>query len=149
MEVVRDAEETWSFTASGIAVFAPLGLALVLEFRRPAKTPPRPLPAGTKDALVAAQTPQDVPVDRPEQKKTEHDKSDAFSPGKATPSSEALADQPDAGGMVGFDLYLDPVGAMKPGMTFEEIFKTLSAGKSKVTAAEEAAGEPLCPGAQA
>ncbi len=56
------------------------------------------------DAVADAQTPQAVPVERPEQRKTAHDQSDIFAPSKAEPSSEALADQPDHGGMIGFDL---------------------------------------------
>ena len=34
--------------------------------------------------------------------------SDIFTPSKATPSSEALSDQPEHGGMTGFDFYRDP-----------------------------------------
>ena len=39
--------------------------------------------------------------------------------------------------MVGFDLYLDPVGAKKPGTTFEENYKALVANKPKVTARQK------------
>ena len=35
--------------------------------------------------------------------------------GKATAHVEALADQADGGTVLGFDFYLDPLGAMKPG----------------------------------
>jgi cytochrome c peroxidase len=86
------------------------------------------------DAVADAQTPQAVPVERPEQKKTAHDQSDIFAPSKAEPSSEALADQPDHGGMIGFDFYKDPLGAMKPGLSFDELYRTLSANKPSVTA---------------
>ena len=89
--------------------------------------------AHAKDAVAEAQTPQTVAADRPEQKKTEHDKSDVFSRADAVPSSEALVDQPEKGGSFGFDMYYDPQGAMKPGQTFEEGFKALSAAKPKVT----------------
>jgi hypothetical protein len=34
--------------------------------------------------------------------------------------------------MDGFDFYRDPLGAMKPGMTFEEVFKSLTDMKPKV-----------------
>ncbi len=86
------------------------------------------------DAVADAQTPQAVPVERPEQRKTAHDQSDIFAPSKAEPSSEALADQPDHGGMIGFDFYKDPLGAMKPGLSFDELYRTLSANKPSVTA---------------
>jgi cytochrome c peroxidase len=86
------------------------------------------------DAVADAQTPREVPAERPEQKKTAHDQSDVFAPNKAVPSSEALADQPDHGGMIGFDFYRDPLGAMKPGLTFDELYRTLSANKPRVTA---------------
>jgi cytochrome c peroxidase len=85
------------------------------------------------DAVADAQTPREVPAERPEQKKTAHDQSDVFAPNKAVPSSEALADQPDHGGMIGFDFYRDPLGAMKPGLTFDELYRTLSANKPRVT----------------
>ena len=110
-----------------------------------APPPRRPL-----DAIAEAQTPKEAPAERPEQKKTAHDLSDIFTPSKALPSSEALADQPEHGGMTGFDFYRDPLGAMKPGTTFEEIYKAAVADKPTVMAtAAEAAGEPLRPRAQA
>src|SRR5262249_13790945 len=58
------------------------------------------------DAIADAQTPREVPVERPEQKKTAHDLSDIFSPSKALPSSEALVNQADQGQYLGFDAYL-------------------------------------------
>ena len=38
--------------------------------------------------------------------------------------------------MLGFDFYRDPLGAMKPGMTFEEIYKADVAAKPKVMATQ-------------
>jgi cytochrome c peroxidase len=96
----------------------------------PKAAPPRP----PHDAIADAQTPRDVPVERPEQKKNAHDQSDVFAPSKAEPTSEALADQPEHGRFTGFDFYKDPLGAMRPGVTFEEVFKALSAEKPKVAA---------------
>ena len=52
------------------------------------------------------------------------------------PSSAALADQPEQGGILGFDFYRDPLGAKKPGTTFEEIKKADVAAKPKVMAAQ-------------
>jgi cytochrome c peroxidase len=89
-------------------------------------------PAAPRDAIVDAQTSATVPEERPEQKKTPHDLSDIFAPAKAIPSSDAISDQLDHGGVNGFDLYLDPAGATKPGMTFEEIYKSLVAAKPTV-----------------
>jgi hypothetical protein len=72
---------------------------------------------GSQDTITDAQTPRNAPNERPEQKKSAHDLSDIFAPGKASPSSGALIDQPEQGGMTGFDFYRDPLGAKKPGTT--------------------------------
>src|SRR6202030_4059301 len=88
------------------------------------------------DAIAQAQTPKEAPIERPEQKKTAHDLSDVFDPSNALPSSEALIDQQDRGQILGFDFYRDPLGAMKPGMTFEDFFKAGVANKPKVTATQ-------------
>jgi hypothetical protein len=56
------------------------------------------------DAIADAQTPQQVPAERPEQKKTEHDLSDIFAPSKARPTTSALSNQTDGGQFLGFDL---------------------------------------------
>ncbi len=93
-----------------------------------------PPPRRPGDAIAEAQTPKDVPAERPEQRKTAHDLSDIFAPSKAAPSSEALVDQPEQGGTNGFDLYRDPAGAMKPGTTFEENYKAAVANKPNVLA---------------
>jgi cytochrome c peroxidase len=97
------------------------------------KAPPPQRPA---DAIADAQAPREVPVERPEQKKTDHDLSDIFAPGKALPTTEALNDQTDQGRFLGFDLYKDPIGAMKPGVTFDEVYKALVAAKPKVMATQ-------------
>jgi cytochrome c peroxidase len=94
--------------------------------------PPRPF-----DAIAEAQTPKEVPVERPEQKKSAHDLSDIFTQKKAKPSSEALVNQPEGGGMYGFDAYRDFLGAMKPGMTFEEVYNAAVAAKPKVNATQQ------------
>ena len=88
------------------------------------------------DAIAEAQTPKEVPIERPEQKKTAHDLSDIFKPSNATPSSEALIHQLDRGEMPGFDFYRDPLGAMRPGMTFEDIYKAGVANKGEVMATQ-------------
>jgi cytochrome c peroxidase len=91
-------------------------------------------PRRPRDAIADAQTPKEASAERPEQKKTPHDLSDIFTPSKATPSSEGLIDQPERGGMTGFDFYRDPLGAMKPGTTFEEVYKAAVANKPNVLA---------------
>ena len=88
------------------------------------------------DAVAQAQTPNEVPVERPEQRKTEHDRSAIFAPSKALPTTEALAEQKDHGQMLGFDFYRDPLGAPKPGMTFEDIYKAGVEGKPKAMATQ-------------
>jgi cytochrome c peroxidase len=91
-------------------------------------------PRRVRDAIADAQTPKEVPVERPEQRKTAHDLSDVFAPSQAAQSSEALANQPEHGGMTGFDFYRDPLGATKPGTTFEDVYKAGVAGKPNVAA---------------
>src|SRR5438128_11152054 len=121
-------------------LFSPVILALVagglIGLGRSAvgQTPSTQPPRRPRDAVADAQTPKDVPAARPEQKKTAHDLSDVFTPSKASPSSEALVDQPQHGGMTGFDFYRDPLGALAPGTTFDDVYKAAVANKPKVTA---------------
>src|SRR5439155_15573262 len=111
--------------------------ALGLLLRAAAGQGPNAAPAPRPhDAIADAQTPRDVPAERPEQKKNAHDVSDVFAPDKALPTTRALANQADQGQFLGFDLYRDPVGAMKPGMTFEQVFKALTDVKPKVMATQ-------------
>ncbi len=117
-----------------LAGFAAGSLVLLARSQEPKTNPPKG--DAPPDAVAEAQTPKEVPVERPEQKKTAHDVSDVFDLRKAPPSSGALVDQTDQGQMRGFDFYRDPLGAMKPGTTFEEIYKAGVAGKPKVTATQ-------------
>jgi cytochrome c peroxidase len=91
-------------------------------------------PKAARDAVADAQTPRTVAATRPEQKKTEHDRSEAFRATKAEPSSPVFAAQPKQGKITGFDFYRDPLGAEKPLQDPDEIMKQLSAGKPKVMA---------------
>ena len=95
-------------------------------------------PAPAQDAVERAQSHGAVPVTRPEQEKTAHDRSDVFAPPSAPSSSRALPEQPDEGKLVGFDFARDPLGAAKPGQPAEEIAKTLKAGKRGVMDAQRA-----------
>ena len=120
---------------TGVLVALSAG-ALVLLLRAAGQGPNPAPPQRPHDAIADAQTPKEVPVERPEQKKTDHDLSDIFAPSKALPTTEALTDQTYQGRFLGFDLYKDPIGAMKPGMTFDEVFKALVAAKPKVMATQ-------------
>jgi cytochrome c peroxidase len=88
------------------------------------------------DAITDAQTPRAAPTTRPEQQKTEHDRSGIFSADAAPHSDDALKQQPDQGEMRGFDFSRDPLGAKKPMQTFEETMKQDVADKPKVMAAQ-------------
>jgi cytochrome c peroxidase len=95
------------------------------------KKPPAEKP---RDPVTEVQSPRDVPVERPEQKKTAHDKSDKFDPTKPAPLTPALKSQPNQGRVLGFDFARDPLNAPEPFTTFEAIFKKESAAKPKVMA---------------
>lgn len=84
------------------------------------------------DAVAEAQEPRTVPIERPEQKKTDHDRSAIFDAQKARPSSPTFLDQPRDGKTLGFDFYRDPLGAEKPMQEPEEIMKKDIAAKPKV-----------------
>src|SRR5262249_15926308 len=89
-----------------------------------------------RDAVVDAQTTQNVPVTRPEQRKTEHDRSGIFKDTNAESSSPALNNQPEQGKMQDFDFYRDRVKGKRPMITFEEIMAEDVAVKPKVMAAQ-------------
>ena len=84
------------------------------------------------DAVTDAQEPRTVPIERPEQKKTDHDRSSIFDAQKAKASSPAFLNQPRDGKISGFDFYRDPLGAEKPMQEPEEIMKKDIAAKPKV-----------------
>lgn len=89
-----------------------------------------------RDAVEEAQTPRQVPLNRPEQQKSEHDLSDIFKAPNAMLSSTALDTQPNEGKIVGFDFYRDPLNSPRPMMTFEEIMQADIAEKPKVMEAQ-------------
>ncbi|MCE5266366.1 MAG: cytochrome B6 [Planctomycetaceae bacterium] len=95
-------------------------------------------PRAPYDAVQDAQSPRQTSSNRPEQKRTRHDKSDIFSAARAVPSSTALARQPEQGRILGFDFYRDPLNAMRPFQTFEEIYQADVAAKPRVMAAQQA-----------
>ncbi|MCA1686998.1 MAG: cytochrome B6, partial [Planctomycetia bacterium] len=91
-------------------------------------------PGAPRDAVAETQTPREVPANRHEQKKTEHDRSAVFSAKKARPVSPALGDQPDKGGNPGFDFFRDPLNSKRPMETFDEVMQADVAAKPKVMA---------------
>jgi cytochrome c peroxidase len=97
---------------------------------------PKPPGAPPPDAVQAAQTTQPVPMTRPEQQLSEHDRSDVFSADKAPPSSSVFPSQPDEGKIKGFDFYRDPLNAKRPMQSAEEIMRQDIADKPKVMAAQ-------------
>lgn len=85
-----------------------------------------------KDAVTDGQTHKSVAPTRPEQRKTDHDRSTLFESKSAPSNSTAVKEQPKEGKITGFDFYKDPLNADRPGLTFEEIMAKESAGKGKV-----------------
>jgi cytochrome c peroxidase len=68
--------------------------ALVLLLRAATGQDPKAAPPQRPhDAVADAQTPREVPLERPEQQQSAHDRSDLFAPDKALPITEALNDQ--------------------------------------------------------
>ena len=117
-------------TMSPLHVVA-VAMALVLNpTLLPAQTTPAKKP--TPDAIQEAQTPRQVERTRPEQKLTEHDKSDVFAPAKAPNSSPALKQQPEEGQIKGFDFARDPLNSKKPMQNPDEIVAEDKAMKPKV-----------------
>src|SRR6185312_5059564 len=123
--------KTMVSVTSALAFGALAGAVILLT--APAKSQSR-TDAAPPDAIAEAQTPKEVPIERPEQKKTSHDLSDVFNSSNAVPSSEALTNQQDRGQMLGFDFYRDPLGATRPGMTFDDFYRAGVANKAGVAA---------------
>jgi cytochrome c peroxidase len=110
-----------------------LGGALLSAYsREPIQDQERPV----RDAAADAQRVQQVPVERPEQRVTDHDKSPMFDPTKPAPINGALKQQAKEGRITGFDFARDPLNADKPFTTFAEVMKKESAEKPNVTAAQ-------------
>src|SRR5205085_8698904 len=98
------------------------------------REPQPPKAAPPPDAVADAQAPRPVPADRPEQRKTAHDRSQLFDPKVPAPLTPAFKDQPDDGRELGFDFARDPLNAKRPMQTFEETMREDVAMKPKVTA---------------
>ena len=83
----------------------------------------KPDKAEKPDAVQQAQTVKSAFHTSKEQKKNEHDQSEAFSPSKALPITQDLNNQVDKGKATGFDFSRDPFNAKKPKQTFDEEMK--------------------------
>jgi len=94
---------------------------------------PAPRPG---DAVQDAQQPRGGAESRPEQRKTDHDRSREFSPAAAPPVSAVLPSQPEGGQGTGFDFSRDPFNAQKPMQTFEELMKADVDARPGVMAAQ-------------
>ncbi|MEX2120945.1 MAG: cytochrome B6 [Pirellulales bacterium] len=88
------------------------------------------------DAIQEAQVPREAAVKRPEQEKTEHDRSDRFAASNAPNSSPALEEQPEKGQILGFDFFRDPLNAKHPLQTFEELMQADVEAKPQVMEAQ-------------
>src|SRR2546423_4408988 len=95
-----------------------------------------PAPAPPHDAVAQAQEPTPVPGTRPEQKKTDHDRSNIFNATDAKPSSPVFKDQPKQGKVSGFDFYRDPLNSDRPNQSPDEIMQQLMAAKPAVMDAQ-------------
>src|SRR5690348_14239766 len=94
--------------------------------------PPEPNGREPRDAVVDGQTHKSVPPARPEQRKTDHDRSPVFESKNAPANSADLKAQPKEGKNPGFDFYKDALGSERPNMTFEEIMAKDREQKPKV-----------------
>lgn len=123
------AKKTAIFLVAGTVL---IGIALAATSQPPAgQKPPADIPF---DAIADAQTPRPGVGNRPEQQRTQHDKSGIFDADKSAPSSPALDKQVDGGRFEGFDFSRDPFGAKKPKTTFAEMMKADIDAKPKVMA---------------
>jgi cytochrome c peroxidase len=93
-------------------------------------------PAPPRDAVAQAQQTTPVAATRPEQQKTEHDRSNIFDANNAKPSSPVFQSQPKQGKNSGFDFYRDPLNSDQPNANPDAIMQQLSADKPRVMNAQ-------------
>jgi cytochrome c peroxidase len=129
---VRNYQQHYGLPISGVldeATRTALGLTT-------AQSQPASRPGVLPDAAQEAQTPRTVPEERPEQRKSAHDRSNVFQASQGLPASQALPNQPDQGKILGFDFFRDPLNAQRPMQTFEEIRQADVQAKPQVMAAQ-------------
>lgn len=91
-----------------------------------------------QDAISQAQIPREVPIERIEQRKTQHDLSNLFASTQAVPSAVGLLNQPDQGKVLGFDFFRDPLNAKRLQQPADEILRADLADRPKIAAAQKA-----------
>ncbi|WP_240906994.1 cytochrome B6 [Paludisphaera rhizosphaerae] len=109
---------------------ATLGGAFAAGAQETAAPAKRPVDPAAEAVAVKA-----VPMERPEQKLTDHDRSPMFEAGKPAPVSDALKSQPNQGRVLGFDFSRDPYGSPKPFTSAAEVKAKESAAKPEIMAA--------------
>ena len=120
--------------AVGVVGMASVVLLLVLAVV--VRSQQAPHPGARPDAVQDAQIPRTVPVERPEQQQSAHDRSPLFLAPQAVPASQALAGQPEEGKVLGFDFYRDPLNAKQPMQTLDEVMQADVAAKPQVMATQ-------------
>jgi hypothetical protein len=110
--------------------------ALWVVAQENAQPRPRDTVADAQDQKNAPEHSQPVPMRRPEQDKTEHDRSDLFLAPNAKPSSPVFKGQAKEGKNSGFDFYRDPLNAGMPNQSPDAIMKQLEADRPKVMDAQ-------------
>ena len=97
------------------------------------------------DAVTMAQQSQPAPehsqpdkMQRPEQEKNEHDRSNVFTAPNAKASSPVFKGQAKEGKISGFDFYRDALGSDAPNQNPDEGMKQLMADRPKVMQAQRA-----------
>jgi len=119
-----------------IGVVGMASVVLLLVLAVVVRSQQAPQPGARPDAVQDAQIPRTVPVERPEQQKSPHDRSPLFLAPQAVPASNALAGQPEEGKVLGFDFYRDPLNAKQPMQTFDEVMQADVAAKPQVMATQ-------------
>jgi cytochrome c peroxidase len=106
--------------------------AMTLTFaQQPPASPP------SQDAVASAQRPTPAEAVRPEQRKSDHDRSGVFDAPQAEPASPVFEKQPKEGKISGFDFVRDPLNADKPFEKLEDIIARESAAKPAVMQAQQ------------
>jgi cytochrome c peroxidase len=106
------------------------------EQTRSAPNLPRKNSAAIDPVAEAVET-NAVPISRPEQRLSEHDHSPIFDITKPAQISDAFANQPKGGRILGFEFSRDPLNADKPFTTFKEVFDKETAAKGTVMATQQ------------
>src|SRR5690606_256515 len=119
MASIRFSRRPASLLALAVALTAIPNLTAAQQAAPGQPRPGAARPALLPDAVEEAQTPRRVEERRPEQRKTDHDRSNLFAPTNAPHSTAALKEQPEAGEIRGFDFARDPLNAKKPMQTLE------------------------------